>query len=178
MRRFRIVENCYPHFLTSAIVKWLPVFVTDSACKIVIDSLKYCKDNRGLRVHAYVIMPTHMHLIVSTEGDLSAILRDFKKFTSKAVVEHFRGNPNPPFENIFQYCGRDNRPPTAHKVWQDGSHPEMIRSDQWFRQKAVYIHDNPFRKGLVTDPLAWKYSSIRDHEGTGSGPLEIDWLEW
>ncbi len=178
MQRFRIAEHGYPYFLTSSIVKWLPVFVTPSTCDIVIDSLCYCREQKGLRIHAYVIMPTHIHLIVSADGDLSAVLRDFKKFTSKRIVAAYDDMQNPPFGNVFRFCGRDNRPPTDHKVWQDGNHPEMIKTQGFFLQKADYIHANPHRKGLVVDPMAWTYSSIRRHHGTGDGPLEVDWLEW
>ncbi|MHB9036485.1 MAG: REP-associated tyrosine transposase [Armatimonadota bacterium] len=178
MQRFRIAESGYPYFITCSIVKWLPVFVNKKNCDVIINSLKYCRDMKDLRVHAYVVMPTHIHLIVSTENDLSAILRDFKRFTAKQLVDTYAGNPSPPFENIFQYCGRDNRPPTEHKVWQEGNHPEMIKSREFFLQKAEYIHDNPFRKGLVTEPEAWTYSSVRYFIGTGDGPLSVDWLDW
>jgi REP element-mobilizing transposase RayT len=50
--------------LTYSIVEWLPVFVSQASCKIVTDSLTYCQREKHLRVRAYVIMPTHMHLIV------------------------------------------------------------------------------------------------------------------
>jgi len=178
MQRFRIAEQGYPYFVTISIVKWLPVFVSSAPCDIIIESLRFCREHKGLRVHAYIIMPTHLHLIVSAEGDLSAILRDFKKHTSKKIVEHFAEIKNPPFINVFGYCGRDNRPPTEHKVWQDGSHPEMIKTQGFLQQKVDYIHVNPQRKGLVVDPLAWTYSSLRVFEGCGDGPLEVDRLEW
>jgi len=178
MQRYRIAEQGYPYFVTISIVKWLPVFVSAVPCEIIIDSLRFCREHKGLRVHAYIIMPTHLHLIVSAEGDLSAILRDFKKHTSKKIVEYYEGMSNPPFINVFRYCGRDNRPPTEHKVWQDGSHPEVIKTQAFFRVKLNYMHANAFRKGLVVDPLAWTYSSLRIYEGCGDGPLEVDALEW
>ena len=178
MQRYRIAEQGYPYFVTISIVKWLPVFVSAVPCEIIIDSLRFCREHKGLRVHAYIIMPTHLHLIVSAEGDLSAILRDFKKHTSKKIVEYYEGMSNPPFINVFRYCGRDNRPPTEHKVWQDGSHPEVIKTQAFFRVKLNYMHANPLRKGLVVDPVAWTWSSLRDYEGCGDGPLAVDGIEW
>ena len=65
MRRFKIHENGYPYFISASIVKWLPVFVNQKTCDIIINSLNYCRGNKGLRIHSYVIMPTHIHLIVS-----------------------------------------------------------------------------------------------------------------
>jgi len=178
MQRFRIAEAGYPYFVTGSIVKWLPVFVNPNACDILINSLKYCREHKGLRIHAYVIMPTHYHLILSCLGDLSAVLRDFKKFTAREIALLYEGIPNPPFKNVFRFCGKENRPPTEHKVWQDGSHPELIKTQAFFTQKMEYVHANPHRKGLIIDPHAWTYSSIRYYSGTGDGPLDVDWLEW
>jgi REP element-mobilizing transposase RayT len=178
MQRLRIAESGYPYFVTCTIVKWLPIFVEPRICDIIIDSLRHCREARGLKIHCYVIMPTHLHLILSTLGDLSGILRDFKRHTSKEIVKAFANVSDPPFRNVFSFCGRDNRPPTDHKVWQDGNHPEQIREFPFFQQKVDYIHGNPFQKGLVTDPLAWRYSSMRAFEGAGNVPLDIDWLEW
>ncbi len=178
MGRFKISEDCYPYFLTSTIVKWLPVFVSPATCDIVIDSLQYCRDKKGLRIHAYVIMPTHLHLVLSSDCGLTDIIRDFKRHTASQIVKESERRRDPPFQNVFKFCGRDNRPPTESKVWQNGNHPEMIINEDFFRQKTDYIHNNPFHKGLITDPHWWTYSSVRDFEGSGSGPLAIDLLEW
>ena len=178
MQRFKIAESGYPYFVTESIVRWLPVFVTRETCDIVIDSLRYCREAKGLRVHAYVIMPSHMHMTLSTDGDLSSVLRDMNRHTSKKLIEHFSHIPNPPFINVFKFCGGENRPPTEHKVWQDGSHPEQVRTEAFFRQKVDYIHANPIRKGLVTDALAWTYSSAPLFYGAEGSPLEVDGIEW
>ena len=181
MSRFRFAEENYPYFVTCSIVKWLSVFVSSDTCDVIIKSLEYCRAQRGLRIHAYVIMPTHLHLIVSAEADISGVVRDFKKFTAREIIAPYTGTQFPPFENAFRFCGEDNRPPTAHKVWQDGSHPELIKTEAFFRQKADYIRANPSRKGLVTDPLAWRYSSLRFFAGVENGepePLAVDFVEW
>ena len=178
MQRYRIFEQCYPHFVTASIVKWLPVFVSSAPCEIIAESLRFCRCRKGLRIHAYVIMPTHLHMIVSAECDLSDVLRDLKRHTSKKLVEHFARIANPPFINVFRYCGEKQHPSTDHKVWQDGNHPEMIMTQGFFEEKMNYIHENPLRKGLVTDPVAWKWSSIRAYIDGDDTPLEVDGLEW
>jgi hypothetical protein len=48
------------------VVDWLPLFVAETVCKIVTDSLDFCYRQKGLRVNAYVIMPTHFHATTST----------------------------------------------------------------------------------------------------------------
>ena len=81
MDRYKIIDNVGVYFITFTVVDWLPVFVDESPNSILIDSLKYCIDNKGLRVNAYVIMPNHLHAVVfNTEFDSSALhqaLTDF-----------------------------------------------------------------------------------------------------
>jgi REP element-mobilizing transposase RayT len=54
----------------------------------IIESLKYCQQNTGLEIFAFVIMPSHIHMMCSARdgSELSSIMRDFKKFTSKAII--------------------------------------------------------------------------------------------
>jgi putative transposase len=55
---------------------------------IVIDSLRYCQKEKGLEIFAWVIMSNHIHIIArSANSDLSGTVRDFKKFTSKKIIE-------------------------------------------------------------------------------------------
>lgn len=50
-----------------------------------------------------------------------------------------------------------------NKIWQEGYHPEAIKSTPFFAQKLDYIHDNPVKKGFVVQPEHWKYSSARNY---------------
>ena len=132
MRRFKVVDGCYAHFLTSTIVKWLPIFCEPAVAQIIVESWQYCCQHKGLRLHAYVIMPTHLHWIASADDDLTALVNAFKTHTSKQIARHFDEQGNTAFSNVFRFCGRDNRPPTAHKVWQDGNQPEVIYTQPFF----------------------------------------------
>ncbi|WP_425551785.1 transposase [Fulvivirga kasyanovii] len=60
------------------------MFIRGEYREVITDSLKYCHTNKGLQIHAYCIMTSHVHLILSTEEDnkLSDVIRDFKSFTS------------------------------------------------------------------------------------------------
>ncbi len=75
-------------FVTFAVVKWVDVFTRDIYREIILDSLKYCRNKKGLLLHAHVIMTNHIHLIISREGKnlLEDIMRDFKKFTSSELI--------------------------------------------------------------------------------------------
>ena len=72
------------YFLTFTIKRWYYIFDRHDRWEIVLDSLKYCQENKGLRIYHYVFMLNHIHLIVGSD-DMIAFVRDFKKFTSKKL---------------------------------------------------------------------------------------------
>src|SRR5258708_4142252 len=82
----RAITYC-ARFLTYSVVEWLPIFVSETACKIVTDGLCFCHANKHLRINAFVIMPTHLHLIaIDAAHDsrrLEKTLADFRKFTGR-----------------------------------------------------------------------------------------------
>jgi len=47
------------------------------------------------------------------------------------------------------------------RVWDETFHPEQIYTEQFFKQKLDYMHDDPVRAGSVDDPCDWRHSSAR-----------------
>ncbi|MBP1619032.1 MAG: transposase [Bacteroidetes bacterium] len=82
----RIEGNIY--FVTDTVVDWVDIFSLPKYKHVVIDSLVYCQNHKGLIIYAWVLMTNHMHAIVSSGSDpkVSDICRDFKKFTSKEIL--------------------------------------------------------------------------------------------
>jgi REP element-mobilizing transposase RayT len=71
------------YYVTFQIVKWADLFTRQVYRDIIIDSLRYCQDNKGLEVYAYVIMSNHVHLLIRSLNDnLSDVIRDLKRHTS------------------------------------------------------------------------------------------------
>lgn len=84
------------YFITITVIDWVDVFTRDEYKSIVAESLDFCRRKKGLNIHAWVLMTNHLHLIVSHEIDnehLWDVIRDFKKFTSKAVISAIIDNP-------------------------------------------------------------------------------------
>lgn len=68
------------HFVSFTVVDWIDVFTRIIYKEIVVDSLRYCRKNKGLELYGWVIMTNHLHMIISATGNsLSNIMRDFKK---------------------------------------------------------------------------------------------------
>jgi len=115
----------------------------------------------------------------ATDGhNLSDILRDFKKFTSKEIVHTIRKIPESRQDwllNLFWYAGKNNKKIKYYKVWQDGNDAKEVGSADFLDQKMEYIHLNPVRAEIVADPIDYFYSSARDYAGT-KGLINIEFV--
>lgn len=180
MSSHKIYDDISLYFITSTIVKWYPVFTESSYFKIIIDSLEYCRKEKGLKIHAYVIMLNHIHLIVSvdakTSKNLSDVFRDFKRFTSNEITELVKEEGKPGALDIFKKAASQAERDNDYKVWQDGFHPKGIYDEEFGLQKLEYIHKNPVKKGYVLKPEHWFYSSASFYRGINNSPLQIDGL--
>ena len=165
------------YFITSTIVEWVDVFTRPVYKNIIVDSLRYCQEHKGLDIYAWVLMSNHLHAIVSArEGyKLSDILRDFKKFTSKRIIDAIKEEPESRRDWLlyrFEYAGKFRTNIENYKVWQDGNHAKECFLPNFTIEKLVYIHNNPVRASIVEYPEHYLYSSARNYAGL-KGLLEI-----
>lgn len=173
--RYKICENTNCYLVTSSTVEWLPVFVSGETCRVITSSLDYCRRHKGLKVFAYVVMPTHFHAILASDSpkDLSNIMRDLKRHTSRELIQVLEKSNCRVALSAFQSAGRDAKGNEDYKLWQDGYHPKGIFLEDVLRQKIEYVHQNPVRKGLVERVEDWLFSSARNYFERES-ILEID----
>lgn len=166
------------YFLTLTVEDWVDVFTRPIYKHIIVESLEYCQNEKGLEIYSWCLMSNHLHLIAGTkrsENNLSDILRDFKKFTSKNIIVAIKNNPESRRKwmlDRFIFAGKFNKKIKEFKFWQDGNEPKEIYSTEFMEQKLDYIHNNPVVAGLVEMPEHYKYSSAKDYAGM-KGLLEI-----
>lgn len=90
---YKIRNDKEIHFVTFAVVEWVDVFTRKQYRDILLDSLRYCQTNKGLIIYSWCIMSNHVHLMVKARDEnLSDVLRDFKKFTSKQIIKAIKEN--------------------------------------------------------------------------------------
>ena len=170
----------YVYFITLTIVDWLDIFTRPAYKHIIVDSLNYCIANKGLKVYCWCLMSNHMHMIASTtEGNnLSDVLRDFKKFTSKDLIRTLKEIPESRRDwllNLFWYAGKNDKKIKYYKVWQEGNDAKEIHSTDFLNQKMEYIHNNPVRAEIVVSPEDYLYSSAKDYSGE-KGLVNIEFV--
>ncbi len=181
MHRYRMHAEAAVYFVTYSVVEWLPVFVSEGACRIVTESLGFCHQEKGLRINAYVIMPTHIHAIFfDKEFDSERLqdgLADFRKFTGRSLSDFCSRNMPPCFAETLRAEATADR---QRRFWQPSRHPEAIQSEWFWKQKLDYLHDNPCRKGLVTRADHWRFSSAGFYlsDGQQSCDVTISPIEW
>ena len=82
------------YFCTLTVVGWAEVFTRKRNAEVITDRLAYCQKEKGLELFAYVLMPSYLHLIGRVqEGRLSDVLRDFKSFTAKRMLDLIANEP-------------------------------------------------------------------------------------
>ena len=93
-------------------------------------------------------------------------MRDFKKFTSKKIIETIQSEPESRKEWMLDYfqksCEHLSRE-QKFKVWQDGYHAEEVFSNKWIKEKINYIHQNPVKQKIVAEPEHYYFSSARNY---------------
>ena len=180
--RYKVADNQIPYLVTSTVVGWVDALSRDRYKEIICQSLLHCKNEKGLLLHAYVIMNNHVHFIVSANdgNSISGIMRDLKKFTSKKIIEAIQNNPLESRKkwmlNMFEYAGQYNSSNEVYQFWQQGYNPVELDTKEKTIQKLNYLHENPVRAGIVWLPENYKYSSAIDYYCDKPGILPIDKL--
>jgi REP element-mobilizing transposase RayT len=159
--RYRVHDSSLPQFVTGTIVQWLPVFTTSTMCDVLVESLRFCQQHKGLRITAWVILDNHFHAVVSAP-ELSDVLAQVKRFTARQIVQQLRVERREWLLNQLHFFCPKHKAQSEYQVWQEGSHPQAIRNDSVMQQKRDYIHLNPTRRGLVSAPEHWRYSSAHE----------------
>lgn len=152
------------YFITLTVAGWIDVFSRKEYKDIIVENLSYCQKQEGLEIYAYVIMTNHLHLIARRQDKaLAELLGRFKSYTAKKIVAAIEGNQQESRREwllyMFRHYAKTNKQYMNYHFWQYMNYPTLLHSVTVMQQKADYIHQNPVRGGLVTEPEYYLYSS-------------------
>ncbi len=117
-------------------------------------SIERCRDELGLILVSWVVLPDHMHLLVDTDSmDISGTIKRLKQSFGAKLRSRQR-----------QKSGR---------VWQYRFWDHIVRDQQDLNHHTDYIHYNPVKHGLVDNPVDWPHSSF--HHFQERGLYQSDW---
>ena len=106
---------------------------------LVVAKMKHVQQLGMCQIHAYVVMPNHVHALVEPAGPLEKITRSIKGPTAREA-------------NLM--LGR-----TGDQFWQTESFDHWVRNSAEFERIRSYIEANPVSAGLASTPSDWPWSS-------------------
>jgi putative transposase len=185
LRRFQ--ESRQSHFVTFSCRHRQAYFSNARLFDLFVQCLEDMRRRFELRVYGYVVMPEHVHLLLSEpiRGKLADALHYLKlSFAKRVRGMRFEGpqvsaqttganlghNPYPQQDSD---CDRSS----SGSFWEKRYHDRNVRDYDEFIVKLRYLHRNPVKRGLVCAPEEWKWSSYRHYALREIGVVEIE-SEW
>lgn len=179
-RKYKFRDQAKLYFVSFATVYWVDLFVRPEYNELLLESLRYCQNEKGLEVYGWCIMTSHVHLIIGTKDKpLQDILRDFKSYTSRKLKNEIDQHPSESRREWIKWmmkrAGAKNGNNKEWQLWQQHNHPIELNTNELFEQKLDYLHNNPVESGFVSESFHWKYSSAIDYSG-GKGLIDIQYI--
>jgi len=153
LKRYQQADDL--HFLTFSCYRRRALFDTSFARNTFIEALEAMRIRVSVDIHAYVVMPEHVHLLIGEPEDrlLSNAIQGLKQSVSYRL-----GDGNSPF-------------------WEARYYDFNVFSEKKRIEKLRYLHRNPVNRGLVKRPEDWIWSSFRQYSTGESGVVKLT-LPW
>jgi putative transposase len=168
------------HFLTFSCYQRRPLFSSVARCDLFLESLERVRRRYRLVVLGYVVMPEHVHLLVSEpqRETLSTAIQALKI----GFVRSLLGGGVPRSRKIGETWGTPCFSTTpvsslgkaSNRFWQARFYDFNVWTEKKRIEKLRYIHRNPVKRGLVTSPEQWRWSSYRWYLCREAGPVKIN----
>jgi len=162
------------HFITFSCYRRLPLLKTVRARDIFVKELGKIRDEMGFRLVGYVVMPEHVHLLISEpkEGTPSTVLQKLKLRVARRLRTRRRSGSavqlGLPFEETKE---------PLRAFWQARFYDFNVYTTGKKKEKLNYMHANPVVRGLVEHPKDWRWSSWGFYWGVETGMVRIDLWE-
>ena len=170
----------HSYFFTSKIVEGISVFESQRPKEILLDLMNFYREKYETKIQAYVIMPTHLHLIINShEGEnIKSFIQNLLRKSSIRIVKYLEQNINAmkSQRTLKSFRNRANKP-SQHAVWKEKSKGIPIYTDRVMKIKLDYIHNNPVRAGLAKEPQDYLYSSFRNYYLNDHSIFRVDTID-
>ena len=159
------------HFVTFSCYRRLPLLNTGRVRELFVRELDEVRNEAGFRLIGYVVMPNHVHLLMSEprDGTPSTVLQKLKRRFSQKIRKRRRlasvGQWRLPFEE---------RDEPLRAFWQARFYDFNVYTRGKRREKLNYMHANPVIRKLVKHPKDWPWSSWCFHEKGEAGLIRVD----
>ena len=177
LRRFH--ESGQSHFITFSCYRRQPKFVNAAVYDLFPPCLEDMRRRFDLRVYGYVVMPEHVHLLLSEpEHDTLAAAIHYlklsfaKRVRSRRVTQVSVQKKDANLGHCVSPKADANLEHQLGSFWQKRYYDRNVRDAREFMVKLRYLHRNPVKRGLVKEPGDWKWSSFRHYAFRENGVVE------
>jgi len=157
LRRFQ--QTRQSHFVTFTCYHRRAAFDSPGTYDLFVQTLEDMRCRFAVCVYGFVVMPEHVHLLVSEPQH--QLLADAIHYLKLSFAKRL--------------SSKDTT--QAGVFWQKRYYDRNVRSEREFTEKLRYLHRNPVKRDLVNDPGEWKWSSFRHYAFRERGVVEIE-SEW
>ena len=164
----------HAHFLTFSCYRQLPLLSRERTRRWFIRATVDARKRYNFALLAYVIMPEHAHLVIFpllAVYDIALFLKAIKQSVARKAKHFLRDHNRDWLEKLTVQRGRRK----VFRFWQTGpGYDRNIHCEDELLKKIMYIHNNPVKRGLVSIPEEWKWSSASWYSGERNVELAID----
>lgn len=168
----RIYGTPFLHFITVSCYQRKPALGEAHHRNIFVKALSRFRDQYGFSLVGYVVMPEHVHLLISEpqKGNPSVVMQSLKQTVSREILKILRsGRPGSHAQRLLVSL----TPPRGTgnpQFWQRRFYDFNVWSGKKMYEKLEYMHMNPVKRGLVQHPAHWPWSSFRFY-AYGDAPI-------
>ena len=170
-----IEKNNNTFFLTIKSIDGLPLLINKKYYQIILDSLKFCRENKGWKIWAYTILINHLHLVLSTSDNysLSISVGEFKSFTAKIILKQLKIDKQYNLLDALNTAA-DRIKDRETRLWRRDCYPKAVITKKFLLQKVKYTDLNAQKHNIVNDIEKYPYTSYHNHYCDHPVVLEID----
>jgi putative transposase len=145
------------HFITFSCYRRQPLLASAARRDLFLRVLKQVRRNYQCVVLGYVVMPEHVHLLMSEpqKKNPSTVVQAIKLGFTRRVFAQLRRGRNPKQAYLFEH--------NPQHIWQTRFYDFNVWTDRKRIEKLQYMHRNPVKRGLVASPQMWRWSSYRSY---------------
>ena len=160
----------YLHFITTSCYQRRPLLCSGQSRDLFLHVLDRVRRRYHFVVAGYVVMPEHVHLLLSEpdRGDPSLVMKAVKQGFARVLLRELRP------ETDLQGKLTVNAALEEGHIWQRRFYDFVVFTERKRVEKLRYMHRNPVKRGLVAEPQHWAWSSFCDYAEGRRGPVLVN----
>jgi putative transposase len=160
----------YLHFITTSCYQRRPLLASAHDRDLFLEMLEQVRRRFQFVVVGYVVMPEHVHLLVSEprRSNPSMVMASLKQSFARRILQDLRSRNESCRSRLWKESLQDGH------IWQARFYDFVVFTEKKRIEKLRYMHRNPAKRGLVLEPQQWAWSSFRHYSDGVRGPVLVN----